>query len=132
MNCPNCNAVLEDDVKFCHSCGASVEIPTTTEPTLEPKVIEKPFIPDNYQPLSPWAYFWLNILFAVPVVGFVFLIVFSFSKGNINRRNFARSYWCLWIIFAIIAVIIIALAIALYATSGVSFNDISSNSMSYL
>ena len=47
----------------------------------------------KYAPLSPWAYWGLTLLFTVPVVGFVFLIVFSISDGNINRRNFARSYW---------------------------------------
>lgn len=55
-----------------------------------------------YAPLSPWAYFGLTILFSVPIVGFVFLIVFSISKGNINRRNFARSYWCILVVLAIV------------------------------
>lgn len=46
----------------------------------------------RYQPLGAWSYFWLSVLFAVPVVGLVFMIVFSCNTGNINRRNFARSY----------------------------------------
>ena len=49
---------------------------------------------EQYRPLSPWAYFGLNLLFSIPVVGLVFLIVFTFSKGNMNRRAYARSYWC--------------------------------------
>ncbi len=56
----------------------------------------------QYAPISPWAYFGLQILFAIPIVGFIFLIVFSISKGNINRRNFARSYWCVYILAAIV------------------------------
>lgn len=48
--------------------------------------------PDVFKPLSPWAYFGLSILFSLPVVGFIFLIIFSVSDANINRRNFARSY----------------------------------------
>ena len=56
----------------------------------------------QYKPLSPWAYFGLQILFGIPIVGFIFLIVFSISKANINRRNFARSYWCVYILAAII------------------------------
>ena len=70
----------------------------------------------QYAPLSPWAYFGLQILFSIPIVGFVFLIVFSISSGNINRRNFARSYWCLLIIVAVVLTIV---AIILLAT-GVS------------
>ena len=66
-----------------------------------------------YAPLSPWAYFGLQILFSVPVVGFIFLIVFSFSGGNINRRNFARSYWCVYVIIAAIALIALIVILAL-------------------
>ena len=47
----------------------------------------------QYAPLSPWAYWGLTLLFSIPVLGLVFLIIFSFSSANINRRNFARSYW---------------------------------------
>ena len=69
----------------------------------------------QYKPLSPWAYFGLQILFSIPIVGFIFLIVFSISKGNINRRNFARSYWCVFIL-ALIVIGICALIVGL--TSG--------------
>ncbi|HAQ29164.1 MAG TPA: hypothetical protein DCQ76_05480 [Ruminococcaceae bacterium] len=64
--------------------------------------------PDVFKPLSPWAYFGLSILFSLPVVGFIFLIIFSVSDANVNRRNFARSYWCVYIIIAVAAVIMIA------------------------
>lgn len=58
--------------------------------------------PAEYEPLSAWQYFWLSVLFAVPVVGWVFLIIFSISRSNYNRRSFARSYWCAYIIVAIV------------------------------
>ena len=64
----------------------------------------------QYSPLSPWAYFGLQILFSIPIIGFIFLIVFSISKGNINRRNYARSYWCVYILAAIIVGIIFLVA----------------------
>ena len=65
-------------------------------------------IDPRYKPLTAWQYFGLQLLFAVPVVGFVFLIVFSFSPANINRRSFARSYFCSFILFALITIILIA------------------------
>lgn len=68
-----------------------------------------------YRPLSPWAYFGLQILFSIPIVGFIFLIVFSLSNGNINRRNFARSYWCV----LVIVLIIIGITLLIGATSGI-------------
>ena len=62
-------------------------------------------LPEQYRPLSPWAYFGLQLRFCVPVVGLVFLIVFSISRGNINRRNFARSYFCVYAIVGIFLLI---------------------------
>lgn len=62
---------------------------------------------EQFRPLSPWAYFGYTILFSIPIVGFVFLIIYSVNDSNINRRNFARSYWCVFVI-AVIAVVIMA------------------------
>ena len=68
--------------------------------------------PDNRGLLGPWAYFGLQLLFAVPVVGFIFLIIFSFHSGNLNRRNFARSYWCSFIVFLALLIIFLIVALA--------------------
>lgn len=70
-------------------------------------------IPNNYKPLSPWAYFGYNILFSIPFIGFILLIVFSFDNSNINRRNFARSYWCIYIFVIIILILFIILGLSL-------------------
>lgn len=69
--------------------------------------------PDVFKPLSPWTYFGLSILFSLPVVGFIFLIIFSVSDANINRRNFARSYWCIYVIIAVAAVVAVASGVTL-------------------
>ena len=50
-------------------------------------------IPNEYKPISAWGYFGYNILFSIPIIGFIFLIVFSFDSSNINRRNYARSFF---------------------------------------
>ena len=63
----------------------------------------------KYRPLSPWAYFGYTVLFSLPLIGLVMLFVFSFSNKNINRRNFARSYFCALALVLIIAVIIFVL-----------------------
>ena len=76
-------------------------------------------LPEQYRPLSPWAYFGLQLLFAIPVIGFIFLIVFSCKKSNINRRNFARSYWCALLIAVIVCTIVFIVA----AILGYSFGD---------
>lgn len=58
--------------------------------------------PEEYRPLSPWAYFGYSLLFSIPFVGLILLIVFSFMGGNVNRRNFARSFFIGWLVFAIL------------------------------
>lgn len=65
-------------------------------------------LPEKYRPLSAWAYWGLTILFSVPVVGFIFLIIFAFNDSNINRRSFARSYFCVLILAAIIIAVFCA------------------------
>lgn len=50
-------------------------------------------VPPEFRPLGAWAYFGYSLLFAIPILGLICLIVFSFSDANINRRNYARSYF---------------------------------------
>lgn len=87
-------------------------------------------IPSEYKPLSPWAYIGYNILFAIPFVGFILLLVFSFNNENINRRNYARSF----LITMIISVAIVVLIVVILLIFGVSFGALESaalNSRSY-
>lgn len=70
----------------------------------------------SFRPLSPWAYFGYSILFVIPVIGWIFLIVLSFNGENINRRNFARSFWCLLIVLAIVYTILLFSGIQLLSS----------------
>lgn len=65
-------------------------------------------IPYQYKPLGAWTYFWLTVLYNIPLIGFIFLIVHSFDDSNLNRRGYARSFWC-----ALLVVVIIILAFVL-------------------
>ena len=66
--------------------------------------------------LGPWAYFGLQLLFSIPLVGFILLIVFSLDDNNLNRRNFARSYWCSLIVGVALVVITVVLILLLGGT----------------
>jgi len=78
-------------------------------------------IPNEYRPLSAWAYFGYNILFAIPLVGFIMLIVFAFDSSNINRRNYARSFFCAYLVAIIILIVVLILTLVLE----ISLNSIS-------
>ncbi len=77
-------------------------------------------IPYQYKPLTSWAYFGYGLLFSIPIVGFIMLIVFSCSNENINRRNFARSYWCGLLVAAIILAALFAVALILGYTDEIN------------
>ena len=70
-------------------------------------------IPRQYKPLSPWTYFGYNILFNIPFIGAILLIVFSFDNSNINRRNYARSYWCTYLLIILLIIIFIIVGISI-------------------
>ena len=68
--------------------------------------------PERYRPLSPWAYFGYTLLFNIPLIGFICLIVYSISSYNINRRSFARSYWCMLVV--VLLIVVLCLAVYMY------------------
>ena len=68
----------------------------------------------KYKPLSPWAYFGYNILFSIPIIGFILLIVFSFSNDNINRRNYARSFFVIYALVIIVILILVSLGVQVW------------------
>ena len=60
------------------------------------------------KPISMWGYFGLQILFALPFVGWIFAIVLSFASPNVNVRNFSRSYFCGLILVLLLLGVLVA------------------------
>jgi hypothetical protein len=86
-----------------------VKRPIQEQPADEPlfQPVPDPVVPVENRPLSPWGYFGYSILFSIPVIGFILLIVFSFAGRNVNRKNYARSYWCWFILVLALALILV-------------------------
>ena len=72
-------------------------------------------LPAEFRPLNPWAYIGYSLLFAIPIVGFILMFVFAFGGGNINKKNFAKSY--VIIFFILLALVLIFLVIMLVAVN---------------
>lgn len=106
MNCSVCGAPVKEGMAFCGSCGANLRISKCETAGAVPT------IPKNCVPMSPWAYIGWSLVYSIPLVGFIFLIVNSFRKDNLNRRNYTRSYWCALLIVLILLAAVFGIAAA--------------------
>lgn len=137
MICKICGKFNPDDMPVCSQCGSPInqasepydtQLPYTTSASPEDYAASYPRragprIPKEYKPLSPWAYVGYQFLFAIPLVGFILLIVFSCGgTSNLNLRNLARSYWCALIIGLILVALAALLLIILGDFSGLIRN----------
>lgn len=74
-------------------------------------------VPTEYKPIKAWGYFGYNILFAIPLIGFIFLLIYALGgNSNINLKNYARSFFCIYVL----ALIILLFAFVFAAIMGVS------------
>ncbi len=136
MLCENCGKENPNDQIVCDNCGArltgdpaqqqqSAATPpplpplTDTRPSVSPSPsysqnynqpqYNYPQMSGNHAPLTTWGFMWTMLVTAIPLVGFVVLIVWAFSDSiNRNRRNYARACLCFFLIaigISIIAVI---------------------------
>lgn len=157
ISCPNCNAQLDENKKFCTECGTKLTAPVTEEvkdeiamqqtqkfSVTEDKNLEEAvkavFRKDDdeeedkkakrktrkekkkekkealsedaqqtivdfsalagstlddspYEPISAWGYIGIWALFAIPVIGWIFAIVWACGGcRKLNKRNMARGY----------------------------------------
>ena len=145
--CTECGAKLKDGAAFCSECGAKVpagkqpgaapETPpqTQAQPAAAEQQTYRPrqtytvpvSTPPAVQPVSTAYYFWMMLLFAIPVVGLIVCLVTAFSGEDASRKNFSRAV-LIWILVAIVLSIIVAIAIA---TVGGSIMNILFNSYRY-
>ena len=85
MYCENCKEKMRKGSNICYNCGHKNNNVNY--------LITEDNLPDKYKPISTLGYIGYEIIFAIPIVGWILLFIFAFSKGeNINVRNFARSY----------------------------------------
>lgn len=71
-------------------------------------------IPEYYQPIGMWGYFLYEILFSIPIVGFILEIIFAITAKNKNLKNFAIALLIMQIIFWIVIIILFASGINIF------------------
>ena len=145
MKCTHCGTELANDCTFCPECGTGVTVAQTVNATAQATEAQAPVyeapvapaapvyqeaytfppvhkelteeqLPEKFKPMGAWGYFGHSLLFSIPLVGLILLIVFAAGgTKNINKRNYARSYFCGLLIVAVIAIV----ALVLFLVSGV-------------
>ena len=66
-------------------------------------------LPKAYRPISGWGYFWRSVFYAIPVIGWLFVLINALGAKNRNGRNFARSYFCALLVAIILAAVVVVL-----------------------
>lgn len=66
-------------------------------------------LPVKYSPMGAWATVGWSIVYAFPIIGFIYLCINALRTSNIARRNHARAYFCLLFIFIVILGIIVGI-----------------------
>ncbi|MCD8134178.1 MAG: zinc-ribbon domain-containing protein [Clostridiales bacterium] len=127
MYCGQCGKKNKESAMFCEYCGAKLEVSgrsaeNTAGAAPDPVRVnykqappggmkfDENNIPEEYRPITMWGYFGYEILFAIPIVGWILVIVFSITAKNHNLKNFARSHFCILIIALVILLIVVAVA----------------------
>ncbi len=59
----------------------------------------------NTGPCRPGPIFGLGILYALPLVGWVFLVIHAIGAPNINKRNYARSFFCVYVVVIVLTLV---------------------------
>ena len=122
--CPYCGSELNDDAKFCGECGKSLPadepvaapVETPVEAAAEPAPVpvavpeqpaaEMPVItqvPPKKQMLSTFQYVVLSLLYAIPVIGLIFLFIFGAGHPkNGSLKRFSAALLILRLVFWIL------------------------------
>lgn len=147
MKCTNCGNEITNECTFCPECGTGIKNATQADVAQESKTeavkaqapvyaqspvatpvaspvkteITEDTLPAKFKPMGAWSYFGHSLLFSIPIVGFILLIVFALGgTKNINKRNYARSFFCGYILVAIIAIITLVLFLVFGASAGIA------------
>ena len=130
--CPYCGSELADDAKFCGECGKSLPadepvaapVETPVEAAAEPAPVpvavpeqpaaEMPVItqvPPKKQMLSTFQYVMLSLLYAIPVIGLIFLFIFGAGHPkNGSLKRFSAALLILRLVFWIVVLTLLIVA----------------------
>jgi len=130
MFCENCGANIPPNTSFCSSCGTSFAAAPVPAPPPQPQPAYTPPPPQPYynqqtayrpaaasrEPLSVGSFIGMFFLSALPIAGFIMLLIWAFSSDvNVNKKNYSRAILIMsligigvWLIFFLISLAIVS------------------------
>lgn len=98
-----------------------------TQPGKKPEPVPayqvKPALDPSLEPITTAGYFGIFLLLMIPVIGWIFTIVWAFGGcKKVNKRNMARAVVLMWVVSFLFAAIIIFLLSILFQTIFTEFN----------
>lgn len=107
--CPTCGMAVNERDEFCPKCNTRREQsrPSSVAKVAAPAASSSAPSSGEWAPISMWGYFGFEILYAIPVIGIIWLLVNAIGAKNRNVKNFARSYFCFLIVAVIVGTIVL-------------------------
>ncbi len=80
----------------------------------------------GFKPISAWGYIGYSLLWSIPVVGWIVWLCHALGASNRNVKNYARSYFCAFLLAIIASVVMVALVFILGLDSVIveSYKDV--------
>mgnify|MGYP001250065050 CR=1 FL=1 len=131
--CGSCGNPIGDFDTVCKNCGTPVRNARTNAPApAAPPVVTYPVSTQNAEPpkgspyavLSSWGFVGSMLLMAIPIAGFIIMIVWAAgATSNHNRRNLARGCLLTLAILLALYLILIIYAVIIYGSVSPIYSD---------
>ena len=141
--CTGCGMELQEGIAFCTNCGAKApEAPApqptpqptpqpapqptpqpTPQPAPQPTPQPAPQIDERYAPVNTSYFFWMQLVFALPFIGWIICIICAFAPKNESKKHFARAILIWGIVGLIITAVVVGISLALGVMVGGIVNE---------
>ena len=107
MLCKRCAAMIDDGDKICIHCGADQE-------EFSKKKKSEPI--DSQDRVITFVDYLITFLVGgIPVIGFIMLLIWSFSSEKVKGRSTVAKAFLLWTVLVSLVVIVAFIYLCLYA-----------------